>query len=287
MTGYGRSNASNAVVSITTEVSSVNRKQLELAINLPREHLALEGPVREQLQVRLARGRINVSISVAVLSNQLPEMIDPVAADRAFRALTSLQEKYGIKREFDITALLSFPGVIHTGAISVASDEIRPLVDHTLQEALTQLLAMREREGEELRKDLHARLQTLRTAVSEIERLHPAVAEKYRSALFERVRKIGLEMELDDDRLLRETVLYAERIDISEELTRLGSHFDQFSEKLTLDEPVGRTLEFIVQEVGREFNTLGAKANDSAISQIVVTCKADLEKIREQVQNIE
>ena len=288
MTGYGRGNAVNASFSVTTELSAVNRKQLELAINVPRECLILESQIREILQAHLSRGRINVVVNISRFNTLASEeVIDPVAAESAVLALLKLQQQYQFAMGVDLASVLAMPGVVRTAAPTVEPQEVWPCIERSLRESLDQLIAMREREGHNLLADLAARTQTLRGALEEIRRLHPAVAEKYRVALVERVRKAGLDLQLDDERLLRETVLYAERIDISEELTRIDSHLDQFSEKLTLPEPVGRTLEFIVQEIGREFNTLGAKANDSVVSQIVVTCKVDLEKIREQIQNIE
>jgi uncharacterized protein (TIGR00255 family) len=146
---------------------------------------------------------------------------------------------------------------------------------------------MREREGKHLAKDLIHRLKTVRGCVRKIRVLQPGVLKRHRQSLHERIQKAGLELAVDDERLVKEVIFFADKSDISEELTRLESHFAQFAHHLRKNEPVGRTLEFMCQEIGREFNTLGAKANDVEISQLVVTCKAEMEKIREQIQNIE
>jgi uncharacterized protein (TIGR00255 family) len=146
---------------------------------------------------------------------------------------------------------------------------------------------MRAKEGANLHKELTVRVKSIRQAIAKILKLQPRVAKRYRQLLFERIKKIGVEISLDDDRLTKEVVFFAERSDFSEELTRLESHLDQFIQTADNQQAIGRTLEFITQEIGRELNTLGAKANDAEISQIVVHCKAELEKIREQVQNVE
>ncbi len=162
-----------------------------------------------------------------------------------------------------------------------------PHVEAALKEALGDLVKMREREGKHLAKDLIKRLKLVRTSVRQIRALQPAVVKRYRQSLHDRIARAGVDLPLDDDRLVKEVIFFAEKSDITEEMTRLESHFAQFAHHLRKQEPVGRTLEFMSQEVGREFNTLGAKANDVEISQLVVTCKSEMEKIREQIQNIE
>jgi uncharacterized protein (TIGR00255 family) len=170
---------------------------------------------------------------------------------------------------------------------SVDADEAWPTVQRALTTALGELIKMREREGKHLAKDLIHRLKVLRQEIKAIRALYPEVVKKYRSALMERIQKAGLDLPVEDERLLKEVTIFADRSDISEELTRLESHLAQFAHHLRKNEPVGRTLEFITQEIFRELNTLGAKSNDAGISQHVVACKSELEKIREQIQNLE
>ena len=153
--------------------------------------------------------------------------------------------------------------------------------------ALRELVLMREREGRHLARDLIHRLKLVRQNVRNIRDCHPAIMQRHREALRERVLRAGLEIAIDDDRLMKEVIFFADKSDITEEIIRLESHFSQVAHLLRRREPVGRTLEFISQEISREFNTIGAKANDAGISQRVVTCKAEMEKIREQIQNIE
>jgi uncharacterized protein (TIGR00255 family) len=169
----------------------------------------------------------------------------------------------------------------------VSAADAWPHVQAALAEALVELVTMREREGKHLAKDLIRRVKVVRDNVRKVRELQPASVKRYRQALHERISKAGVELPLDDDRLAKEVIFFADRSDITEELTRLDSHFAQFAHMLRRTEPVGRTLEFMSQEIGREFNTIGAKANDVEISQLVVSCKAEMEKIREQIQNIE
>ena len=170
---------------------------------------------------------------------------------------------------------------------SVDAAEAWPVLQQALAAALAELIKMREREGKHLAKDLIHRLKVLRKEIKEVRALYPDVVKKYRSALLERIEKAGLNLPVDDERLLKEVSFFADRSDVSEELTRLESHLAQFAHHLRKNEPVGRTLEFITQEIFRELNTLGAKSNAAAISQHVVACKSELEKIREQIQNLE
>jgi uncharacterized protein (TIGR00255 family) len=170
---------------------------------------------------------------------------------------------------------------------AVEPDAAWPPIEQALRTALVDLIKMREREGKHLAKDLIHRLKAIRKKLKEIRGLHPDVIKKYRAALLDRLEKAGLPLDPKDERIVKEISFFADRADISEELTRLESHLAQFAHHLRKNEPVGRTLEFIGQEISRELNTLGAKANDAAISQHVVACKAELEKIREQVQNLE
>jgi len=178
--------------------------------------------------------------------------------------------------------------VFQTDEELVDAETIWPAVEKALRQALAALLKMREREGTHLSKDLTARTVVMRRAVEKIQKQAPQTAENHRQQLLSRIKAAGLEnIALDDDRLLKEVVLFADRSDISEELTRLQSHFQQFEDCRQSKEPVGRTLDFLAQEMNREINTIGSKANDAVIAREVVTLKAELEKFREQAQNVE
>jgi uncharacterized protein (TIGR00255 family) len=214
-------------------------------------------------------------------------LVDLDLANLYLLRFKQLQKELALPGEITIETILRSPGVISSSEQERLDQSTRNAVDTALDLALQQLLEMRAKEGSNLHKELTRRIKSVRQAIAKIRKLQPRVTKRYRELLFERVKKIGVEITLDDDRLTKEVAFFAERSDFSEELSRLESHLDQFVETTNKQQAIGRTLEFIGQEIGRELNTLGAKANDAEISRIVVHCKAELEKIREQVQNVE
>jgi uncharacterized protein (TIGR00255 family) len=288
MTGYGRGEVDHAGTKISVELNSVNRKQSDIVINLPRDFAALEPRIRQVINEKISRGRMNVMIGLQEGANGAgPLALDTVLARSYHAAMLTLQKELSAPGEITIGTILQAPGVMRSPEHSVKPEEAWPAVQQALGTALAELIKMREREGKHLAKDLIHRLKTLRQATKEIRGLYPDVVKKYRTTLRERLEKAGLDLPFDDERLLKEVTIFADRSDVSEELTRLESHLAQFAHHLRKNEPVGRTLEFITQEIFRELNTLGAKSNDAEISQRVVACKSELEKIREQILNLE
>lgn len=288
MTGYGRGEADHGGAKFTVELNSVNRKQSDLVINLPRDFSPLEPRIRQALNEQLSRGRTTVSVAIEQGSNGSRDLALDTSLARSYHdAMRALQKELGAPGEITISTILQAPGVLRMSEERVDAEVAWLAVNEALAAALSELVKMREREGKHLAKDLRQRLKILRDHVKEIRTRFPAVTKRYRESLRERINQAGLDLASDDERLLKEIAIFADRSDISEELTRLDSHFTQFADQLRKEEPVGRTLEFITQEIFRELNTLGAKANDAAIAQHVVACKAELEKIREQIQNVE
>jgi uncharacterized protein (TIGR00255 family) len=288
MTGYGRGEVDHAGTKISVELNSVNRKQSDIVINLPRDFAALEPRIRQVINEKISRGRMNVMIGLQEGANGASALALDTALARSYhQAMLTLQKELSAPGEITIGTILQAPGVMRSPEHSVKPEEAWPAVQQALTTALAELIKMREREGKHLAKDLIHRLKTLRQATKDIRALYPDVVKKYRATLRERLDKAGLDLPLDDERLLKEVTIFADRSDVSEELTRLESHLAQFAHHLRKNEPVGRTLEFITQEIFRELNTLGAKSNDAEISQRVVACKSELEKIREQILNLE
>jgi len=288
MTGYGRGEADHAGTKISVELNSVNRKQSDIVINLPRDLAMLEPRIRLAINEKISRGRMNVMIGLQESANGASALALDTALARSYHAaMLTLQKELSAPGEITIGTILQAPGVMRSPEHTVNADEAWPVVERALTAALGDLIKMRESEGKHLAKDLIRRLKTLRAGTKEIRKLYPEVVKKYRAVLRERLEKAGLDLPLEDERLLKEVTIFADRSDITEELTRLESHLAQFAHHLRKNEPVGRTLEFITQEIFRELNTLGAKSNDAAISQHVVACKSELEKIREQIQNLE
>jgi uncharacterized protein (TIGR00255 family) len=290
MTGYGRGDSSQDGFKITVELSSVNRKQTEISMNLPREMELLEAQIRDVLNRLIARGRLSVRVSLHAGGSKLSARMHlnvPLAKAYA-RELGRLSKQLGLPGLVTLDHLVRAPGVFQTDEQLAVEEDFWPAVEKALKKALGQLLGMRAREGAHLAKDLAQRIAVMRKAVVQIQKHAPKVAERYRQQLLERIRTAGLEAPgMEDERLLKEVVYFADRSDISEELTRLQSHFQQFEDCQRSAEPVGRTLDFLAQEMNREVNTIGSKANDSLISREVVVLKAELEKFREQAQNVE
>ena len=287
MTGYGRGDADYAGAKFSVELNSVNRKQSDIVVNLPRDLAGLEPRIRQAINEKISRGRMNVAVVLHQGANGAALALDTALARSYHEAMLTLQKQLSAPGEITIGTILQAPGVMRSPEQSIDADKAWPVVQRALTTALNELIKMREREGKHLAKDLIHRLKTLRKEIKEIRALYPDVVKKYRAVLRERLEKAGLDLPLDDERLVKEVTIFADRSDISEELTRLESHLAQFAHHLRKNEPVGRTLEFITQEIFRELNTLGAKSNDAEISQHVVACKSELEKIREQIQNLE
>jgi len=287
MTGYGRGEHSQGGFKFTVELNSVNRKQSDIAIKLPTEFEELEPRIRDEINTQIARGRINAFVVYHRSEASEHVELDMTLAKAYLRAIHKLQKETNLEGPLTLDTLLRAPGVLKLAEAELDIEAVWPGVENALRKALAQLVKMREKEGKHLAADLAARLETLATGVAEIRQLAPAAVTRYREQLHARIKEAGLDLPLDDERLVKEVVFFADRSDISEELTRLESHLRQFRDGLKSAEPVGRTLDFLAQEMNREINTIGSKANAAEISQVVVRLKAELEKIREQVQNIE
>jgi uncharacterized protein (TIGR00255 family) len=268
----------------------VNRKQSEISVNLPRELEMLEPQIRDLINREITRGRLTVRVSMHAGAGNLSARLHlnaPLAKAYA-RELTRLSKQLKLAGPVSLDHLSRAPGVFQTDADLADRADFWLTVQKALKQALTALVKMREREGAHLARDIEQRIAVMTAATARIQKHAPEVAARYREQLRERIRAAGLEMPAaDDDRLLKEVVYFADRSDISEELTRLQSHFKQFDDCRKSKESVGRVLDFLAQEINREVNTIGSKANDSLISREVVTLKAELEKFREQAQNVE
>jgi uncharacterized protein (TIGR00255 family) len=288
MTGYGRGEIDHAGTKFSVELNSVNRKQSDVVINLPRDLAGLEPRIRQTINESISRGRTTATISFHSGANGARNLaLNSELARSYHEAMRALQKELNAPGEITISTILQAPGVMRFPEQEQNAEDAWPPVESALRAALADLIKMREREGKHLAKDLIHRLKAIRKKLKEVRALHPDVVKRYRAALLDRIQKAGLPIGSDDERVLKEVTFFADRADVSEELTRLESHLAQFAHHLRRKEPVGRTLEFITQEIFRELNTLGAKANDAAISQHVIACKAELEKVREQLQNLE
>ena len=290
MTGRGTGAAAGRLARVEVELSSVNRKQLDVDVGLPRFLSSFESRVQELVQGRLSRGRVTGEIRVtwAEAAQAAGARVDLGLARATVTALRAAAKKLGLPDDLKASALLSLPGLVALEHGERDLEALWPSVRKALEAALAKLQAMRKKEGAALGRDLQGRLATLRTLVGEIAARAPRVAETYRANLLKRIAAALPDADLaGDERLLKEVALFADKADVTEELVRLDSHFRQAAGLLKTGGVVGRTLDFLVQEMGREINTIGSKANDGDVARRVVACKAELERFREQVQNIE
>ena len=293
MTGFGRTAAEiNAQTGWSFEISSVNRKQLEVRINLPREFNSLEPDIRNFLKGRISRGMVNIkgtyTSNTANDSNNFDineELLEQLVASAL--NLSRKHPEFNLA-SFNLSSFYNVPGVIATAEIDTADPELLDGVLKALNSALEQFIIMRRNEGRELENDLRTRLNLLQSLLEKIIPFTKKINENIRTNLLAKCGEAGLNIDLNDERLLKEIVFYADKGDVSEEITRLKSHFIQFENFLTNSkDDNGRSLDFLVQEMFREINTLGNKSGSCDISPLVVTFKTELEKMREQIQNVE
>jgi len=287
MTGYGRAQASAEGVAVVVEIQAVNKRQAEVILNLPDSLTAWQSEIRSIVDRAISRGRITVNLNLEFTSPEVEPVLNRQLAKSYLAAFKALQSELRLNGEITIDTLLRSPGVIEQPTTKQLPAKTRTPILTALQAALDQLLAMRAKEGANLKRDLTRRIKTMRSCLHKVKKLQPRASERYRTNLHARIRKSGIEIPLDDDRLAKEVAFFSERSDFSEEVTRLDSHLGQLVDTFEKEESIGRTLEFICQEIGRELNTLSAKANDAEISQLVVQTKSELEKVREQIQNVE
>lgn len=288
MTGFGRGEAIADGVVWRAELSSVNRKQLELVVHLPRELADLEIPLRNKLAEKLSRGRVQLNVHAdrgTGVSTTL--RVDEALAKQYADALRRMATTLGVGPALTASEMTRWPGVFTLEQSEWAAEQAFPHIEKAVNAALTQMLIMRQTEGANLKADINMRLDALQGMLATVRELSPQVAGRHRDALRQRLADAGLPLPLDDERLVKEIGLFADRCDISEEQARAASHITQFRAYMDSGEPVGRSLDFLSQELFREVNTMGSKANDATLAQLVVRAKTELEKIREQVQNIE
>ena len=290
MTGYGRGECAAKGAQIVVELNTVNRKQAEVTLGVPAELESMESELRDMVLASVSRGRVNGRVTLRRSSENraVSSTINEAQAKAYRRELAKLAKSLKMPDDLSLDTLLRLPGVLEPTEPALDGKAYRAPAKRALGQALQALQAMRGKEGGNLKRDLAKRLGELKRVAKRVAKRAPAVLKQHRRRLIERLGKVGIETPAaDDERLLREMVYYTDRMDITEELTRLDSHFGQLEQCLRATQPVGRKLDFLAQEMFREINTIGSKANDSTISGEVVTLKTELEKIREQVQNVE
>lgn len=287
MTGFGRGKATSDVFSVNVEVKTVNHRFCEMNIRMPRQLLKIEDRMKKKLSQHIRRGRVEVYVSLegeGVVTRKV--QVDWKLLEEYYQFIKQVREKYDVEGTVTLQDLLSRSELLHIEESEAGNEELENLVLQATEEAANVLKQMRMAEGEELKKDMHALLAQLETNVVDLQKFAPLVVQSYKERLTKRIEEF-ISGQLDETRILTEVAVFADKADINEEVTRLKSHIQQFLLALKSMDPIGRKLDFLVQEMNREANTIGSKANDSNIAKLVVDIKSLLEKLKEQVQNIE
>lgn len=289
MTGYGRGEKEALGKRFSLELKSVNHRYLEVSLRHPRKYLKMEEKVRKIISDYIKRGHVEVFVKVKNVEQQEVNVkVDKEVAMTYYNSLNELSQLLKLENNLSLEKIISLPEII---SIEEKEEDINQIWTHyeeILREALEQNTVMRIEEGQHLKEDFIQRIEDLKKMKEQISLRSPQVTIEYKEKLRLRIEELLEKKEIiNEDKLENEVAFFADRSSIAEELVRLDSHFNQFMKNLNLEEPVGRKLDFLIQEINREINTIGSKANDSEISSLVVEMKAQLEKVREQVQNIE
>lgn len=285
MTGFGRAEGDADGLHLVVQVSSQNRKQTDVRVSLPSELAALEREIWDLTRARISRGAVHVRIDIG--GNTGNAIIRRDLAAACVQQLGELRDALGLSGDLTIHDLLAIPELITIAPSDANSEGVAELTREVLRSALDAFDSMRADEGRVLHSDLDSRVAMLRDLHANIAEAAPAVGDRLRQRLLARVRDLATHVADNDERFLKEVAILLDRADISEELTRLDAHLAEIAKLMTRDESIGRKLVFLIQETQREINTIGSKANDIALSHSVVEFKAELERIREQAQNIE
>lgn len=288
MTGYGHAQKTVHGRDITVEIKSVNHKFFEFSTRTTRGYSFIDDKIRNFIKDRVSRGKIDVYVTVVEVDETSADVIlnESLAAGYV-RALRELSDKFGLVDDISVSTVARYLDIFTVKRAEKNEDEIWEDIQPVLNEAVERLIQMREIEGEKLRDDVTGRMNHILETVEKIEQLSPQTLSDYSARLREKIEELKGDAAIDEQRLLTEIAIFADRIAVDEETVRLRSHFHQMQLMLDSGEAVGRRLDFIVQEMNREVNTIGSKAQNSEIAHMVVDIKAEIEKIREQIQNIE
>lgn len=288
MTGYGRAQQTVQGMDVTIEIKSVNHRYYEFSSRITRGYGFLEDNIKTYLQGRVCRGKIDVFVEIQTVdSSSADVMVNESLASGYVQALRKIAEQYGLKDDLSASVIARYPDVLMIHRAPENEDAVWAAVRPVLREAVDHFIAMREAEGARLRADVESRMKVLLGNVEEIEKRSPKTVVEYKERLVTHIHELIGEAPLDEQRILTEAAIFADRIAVAEETVRLRSHFAEMTQMLESGTGVGRKLDFVVQELNREANTIGSKAQDASIAHMVIEMKAEIEKIREQIQNIE
>ena len=288
MTGFGRYTAIVDGRNIIVEMKSVNHRYFEFSSRVSRGYGFLDEKLKNYLQSKIARGKVDVYVSVETLDDgEVQVLVNHDLAEGYVKALRELAERYNIQDDISVSTLSRYSDIFSVHKAPEDEEKVWNAVKVVLDQAFASFMAMREAEGKKLEEDVLSRAETILSIVEKIEERSPQTLKEYREKLLARLQEMLGDVNIDEQRLLTEAAIFADKVAIAEETVRLRSHFGQMKTMLSSGEAVGRKLDFLVQEMNREANTIGSKATDSQIAHMVVDLKTEIEKIREQIQNIE
>ena len=288
MTGYGRARETLNGRDITVEVRSVNNRYLDCTVKVPRAYIFVEDAVKSHVQKAVSRGKVDVFITIdATAADETVVSVNEPLARGYYQALTQLRDMFSLQDDLTAATLARFPDVLTVTKAEEDLESVATDICAVLDDALVAYNAMRTTEGGKLSEDIAGRAATIEAVVGKVEERSPQTVAAYREKLLSRMQEVLQSTAVDESRILTEAAIFADKIAVDEETVRLHSHIAQLRTMLQSEQPIGRKLDFLIQEVNRECNTIGSKCNDLTIAQDVVNMKAEVEKIREQVQNIE
>ncbi|MBR0365356.1 MAG: YicC family protein [Clostridia bacterium] len=288
MTGYGRNEAVVGTKKITVEVKSVNHRFSDYNIKVPRQYGFLEERMRLLVSRSVARGKIDVYVSVEACGEADKIVtVNEELAENYIKALRGISEKFGLEDDVTTSVIASFSDIFRSEPKRDDEEELWEAVAGVANTAVAAFTAMREREGPRIEEDLRSRIKYSRSLAAAVDERSPQIVEEYREKLYNKINELLEGRDIDDARVLTEVALFADKVATNEEIVRLSSHYDEFDEIMDSGEPAGRRLDFLIQEINREVNTIGSKSSDLETAKIVVTLKGEIEKLREQIQNIE
>lgn len=288
MTGFGRAVAETDGYVITVEIKSVNHRYFEFSSRIPRQYGFLDDKLKSYINSRVSRGKVECYVSIDALNTEAAQVVvNNTLASAYVSALKEFSANYGLKEDFGASTVARFQDVLVVKKADEDEEKIWSYVKSVTDTALDKFIAMRTVEGEKMKNDISSRADYILSCVEYIEKRSPETVKEYNDKLVERVHDLIGDVSLDEGRIIQEVAIYADKVAVAEETVRLRSHLDQLKAFINSDEPVGRKMDFLVQEINRETNTIGSKANDVDIARKVVDIKAEVEKIREQIQNIE
>ncbi len=289
MTGFGRGTFSENGKEFTVEIKSVNHRYVDFYIRMPRQISFFEDRIREVVSKSVSRGKVDIFVSFEDRSEDSKVVtLDEALAGAYIQAANKIKEKYNIQDEISLSLITRFPDVLRVEKHEADEDELWSILSKAIEAAVNSLVSMREREGAELRSSILQKALYMQEVITEISKRSPEVVLEYKQKLENRINDLLGQQTIDENRLAMEVAIFADKCSIDEELVRLGSHMLQLSDILNIkNQPVGRKLDFLVQEINREINTIGSKSNDINITKFVLELKSETEKIREQIQNIE